>query len=198
MKIGICSKCELKTELTNGRRCRACISKYNKIYHKKDYKINKEKRLLVNKKSYLNNKEKRLKKQKIYNEKNKEKISSQRKSYRNAHLKDKAEYDKIYRKNNRNRLNALSAKRHASKLKRTPKWLTKAHFKEIQEFYILAKELQWLSNEPLEVDHIIPLQGKNVSGLHVPWNLQILNESDNLKKHSDFDGTYDNNGWRKK
>jgi len=35
-------------------------------------------------------------------------------------------------------------------------------------------------------------------GLHVAHNLQILNESDNLKKSYSFDGTYDNEGWRKK
>jgi hypothetical protein len=79
---------------------------------------------------------------------------------------------------------AKSAKRHAMKLQRTPKWLSKVQLFEIEGFYILAKELQWLSNptDPLEVDHIVPLQGKNVSGLHVPWNLQILPGSLNRSK----------------
>ena len=64
--------------------------------------------------------------------------------------------------------------------------------------YILIQEIQWLSEEKLQVDHIIPLRNKNVSGLHVPWNLQILSESDNITKSNFFDGTYDNNGWKKK
>ena len=91
---------------------------------------------------------------------------------------------------------ALTVKRNNAKLKRTPKWLTKEQFNEIEEFYTLSYELRWLSEEQLQVDHIVPLQGKNVSGLHVPWNLQILPKSQNRSKHNGFDFTYDNNGWK--
>jgi hypothetical protein len=58
--------------------------------------------------------------------------------------------------------------------KACPEWLTKAQKQEILDFYNLCKELQWLSNTKLTVDHIVPLHGTEVSGLHVPWNLQIL------------------------
>ena len=74
------------------------------------------------------------------------------------------------------------SRRHASKLKCTPPWLTEDQLKQIESYCSLAKELQWLSEEPLEVDHIVPLQGENVSGLHVPWNLQILPKSLNCSK----------------
>lgn len=60
--------------------------------------------------------------------------------------------------------------------------LTLEQKQEVKWFYDTAKELSWLSNEKLEVDHIIPLKGKNVSGLHAPWNLQILSKNLNAKK----------------
>lgn len=80
----------------------------------------------------------------------------------------------------RNRKN--QATRRASILNATPIWLSIEHHTDIQEWYTLAKELQWLSQEPLEVDHIVPLRGDDVCGLHVPWNLQILPRSANASK----------------
>ncbi len=73
------------------------------------------------------------------------------------------------------------------KMGRVPPWLTKKQRKEIREWYNLAFELQWLSEEPLQVDHIIPLNSPLVSGLHVPWNLQILPGSLNRKKGNKLD-----------
>lgn len=89
-------------------------------------------------------------------------------------------------KRNSASFNARTAKRRATALNATPKWLNKQHKSEIKEFYILAKELQWLSEERLEVDHIIPLVSDLVCGLHVPWNLQILPKSVNVKKGNRF------------
>ncbi len=89
---------------------------------------------------------------------------------------------KAYRSSHSTETRIRTAKRRAAKLQASPKWLTVGQLNEIKEFYLLAKELQWLSEEPLEVDHIVPLNGKEVRGLHVPWNLQILPESMNVKK----------------
>lgn len=74
-------------------------------------------------------------------------------------------------KNNKEMYSARNAKRRASLLQRTI-----GNFdKEINKIY---------KNRPpgYHVDHIIPLQGKNVSGLHVPHNLQYLPASENLSK----------------
>lgn len=87
-----------------------------------------------------------------------------------------------WKKANPGLCNANKAKRKAARLLRTPTWLTAEHFEQIAENYTLAAELQWLSNDPLQVDHILPLQGKIISGLHVPWNLQVITRKENLEK----------------
>jgi len=74
------------------------------------------------------------------------------------------------------------AKYRAAKLLATPIWLTDKQLSQIEYYYNMAKLIQDISGEETHVDHIIPLQGKEVCGLHVPWNLQILSRTDNLKK----------------
>ena len=82
--------------------------------------------------------------------------------------------------------NATNKRRELEKLNRTPAWLTKEQEKEILSFYWLAKDLKSVSGEEYHVDHIVPLQGKTVCGLHVPWNLQILPKDINLSKGNRF------------
>jgi hypothetical protein len=77
---------------------------------------------------------------------------------------------------------ANGMKRYAAKLKRTPPWLTVQHFKQIENMYERAKIAEDFTGKKHHVDHIEPLQGKNVSGLHVPWNLQVMTASENISK----------------
>lgn len=38
-----------------------------------------------------------------------------------------------------------------------------------------------------EVDHMVPIAGKNVCGLHVPWNLRVIPRLDNIRKSNKLD-----------
>jgi 5-methylcytosine-specific restriction endonuclease McrA len=89
---------------------------------------------------------------------------------------------KKYNSRNRGATNALKAKYRASKYKATPPWLTKDHLSQIKSFYKKARSLSEEVGELYQVDHIVPLQGKDVCGLHVPWNLQILTKAENIRK----------------
>ena len=122
----------------------------------------------------------------IWNISNFEKVKVNKKEYRNNNLENikkyKKEIDREWTIKNQNKRNANEAKRHAAKLQRTPKWLTVDQFKEIESFYSLAKELEKQNDTKYHVDHIVPLQGKTVSGLHVPWNLRVITATENISK----------------
>jgi len=84
--------------------------------------------------------------------------------------------------------NSREAKRRSAKLQATPTWLTKEHFDEIDQIYWLAQDLKAVSGQNYHVDHIIPLQGESVCGLHVPWNLQVLPSEINISKSNKVKG----------
>lgn len=81
-----------------------------------------------------------------------------------------------YRNENPAAGRAKDSKRRAAKLKRTPPW---ADFESIKEFFLGCPPGH-------HVDHILPLQGELVSGLHVLDNLQYLPASENLSKSNRF------------
>ena len=63
-----------------------------------------------------------------------------------------------------------------------PVWLTVEHKKAIRQLYVSARELTKATGERYVVDHIIPLISEEVCGLHVPWNLRVITQEENLKK----------------
>jgi 5-methylcytosine-specific restriction endonuclease McrA len=84
--------------------------------------------------------------------------------------------------NNKGMYNAKTAKYRAEKLNRMLKWGKEKLKPEIEIWYTRARLATIFMGESYAVDHIVPLQGKNVSGLHVPWNLQLLTKSENSSK----------------
>jgi hypothetical protein len=146
-------------------RCGSCEAEYNLEYRLK----NLEKVSVWKRQEYL---------------KNKEWYREHSKKYREDPLNSVAikECSKLWRKNNMDKRRSNQAKRRAVKLNACPQWLSSCQKEEIKLVYAHARIL----GEDYQVDHIIPLQGENVCGLHVPWNLQILPAKVNASKGNKF------------
>lgn len=142
-----------------GRQCKECVKLWETA--------NKYYRAQVNKEYCMKHKE-RLHQKRLENRIKKE-----------DHYKTVA---KTYRQNNKAKRCAQQCKRQAIKLQATPKWMTKQHFDQIEIFYDAAAKLSKEFGIPMEVDHIMPLRGKDGCGLHVPWNLQVIPKKDNMRK----------------
>jgi len=185
--IKACNYCKLQLPLFNfskdskskdgvSRRCKAC----HKLYRE----ANKE-RFAEKIKVYREvNKERIVKHDRARYEANKHIILERGKLYRELH-KDKIA---AYQKENPGNVNARMAKRRASKISATPNCLTKEDFIRIAEFYVESQRLEILTGVKHHVDHIVPLQGLTVCGLHVPWNLQVITAIENMRKSNKFDG----------
>jgi 5-methylcytosine-specific restriction endonuclease McrA len=74
--------------------------------------------------------------------------------------------------------------RNALKQQAIPSWLTRDQFLEMENLYYQAAKRSRETGVAYHVDHIIPLNSPVVCGLHVPWNLQILEATENMKKHN--------------
>ena len=95
---------------------------------------------------------------------------------------------------NKDKANAKTAMRRALKIQRTPKWLDKEDQWLINEAYSLAQLRTNLFKTLWTVDHIVPLNGETVSGLHVPWNLQVIPSNLNYSKAAKWN--WDSQNWK--
>lgn len=147
--------------------CKDCLLAKNKANREKS----KDKIKARKQAYYLENKE-------TINEKN-------RKNYL-ANRRDRLETNKRWKKLNHHKVISNVSLRKEKIRKATPKWLSPQQKAAIEDLYWLAKDLSAISGETYHVDHIIPLRGENVCGLHVPWNLQILPADINLAKSNNL------------
>jgi len=143
--------------------CKSC----EKLYHANKYEDNKEHITKRNAEWVKNNPEKKLAINRASHERNRE-------------LRNKQSLQS--KKNNKARVNAGNAFRRASIREATPPWLDAQHKQDIKSLYVLSQKFEGLFGLKYHVDHIVPLNGEGVCGLHVPWNLQILEAKVNLKK----------------
>lgn len=120
---------------------------------------------------------------------NPDKPAEYSKAFKLRHPERVASERQLYKKNNKGVVNANTRKRQAAKLQRTPSWLTEDDLWLMQQAYELAALRTMLFKFSWHVDHIIPLQGRRVSGLHVPTNLQVIPGIENSRKNNDWNDT---------
>jgi hypothetical protein len=128
------------------------------------------------------NVEKKKLRGKVYYEKTKALLYAKKQSWLLNNPGKCGLYASRHRQNHPDAKNADTAKRRSDKLKRTPVWLSKDELWLIREAYALAKQRTKMFGFTWHVDHVIPLRGQNVSGLHVPWNLQVIPAKANIAK----------------
>lgn len=158
----------------------------SKEYQRQYREKNKERLREQQKEYYEKNKERISARNKEYYRNNREKVCQRVKEYREANPELIKKRKKKWRRDSRDWVLANNASRRALHKKATPKWLSNLHKDQIREIYKKSIFYKDLLNKDFHVDHIIPLKGENVCGLHVPWNLRVVTKEFNLKKGTSF------------
>lgn len=177
--------------------CRDCLSKARRKRHlanpeiknsqsRNYYAKNREQHCALTKRWYSKNKESHNAKSKLRYLERKDTVLARHKTWRILNKERNRFLINRWFSNNPGARASISAKRRASLLQRTPAWLSQSEFRDIRLLYCSARRLSKLTGIAFEVDHILPLQGKYVSGLHVFSNLQIMIASHNRIKFNNW------------
>ena len=189
----VCTKCNVgksssefnKRSLSKdglNSRCRDCM----KVVKAKDYQDNKEKISVIHKQYRLDNNEHIVEYRRKYYIENKDCVDEKNKQWRLDNLAQAKETNAKWKREHKGAVNAYCAIRRAAKLLRTPSWLTENDKMVISNLYEQAQTLTEETGDVYHVDHIIPLQGDLVSGLHTTDNLQVILAFDNLSKNNSY------------
>lgn len=109
-------------------------------------------------------------------------------TYRLNNVDKEREYRKAYHANNPGLRRARLAQYRSALVRATPMWFCENDKKLFKQFCEKAELLRRDAGEVWHVDHVIPLQGKSVCGLHISGNWQLLPARENLSKGNKFNG----------
>lgn len=201
-----CTKCKTEQpldcfKLVKGKpvaQCKGCLKELRRI----SYENNKEKVAEQGRAWRSANKDRKRQKDKEYAAKNPDIFVRARLKYlaKNAERQKenckrwdvenkerRLQIGRNWQKNNPDAVRLKAANRRAKKDCATPSWLSDFDKLKMKCTYQVAAMRTHESGQEWHVDHIIPLRGKLVSGLHVPWNLQVITKEENLKKLNRFE-----------
>lgn len=147
---------------------------------------------------YVENAEKERTRNALYIKENAAKVKTARARYYQENKERRIENARLWKLNNKERHKAWEAAwREANRAlcafysaswrraarEQTPKWVD---LDKIKAIYAEAQRVSAETGIPHHVDHVIPLRGKNVSGLHVHTNMQVIPGVENVRKHNKF------------
>jgi hypothetical protein len=179
-------KIKLKVAQYQAANAEKCKQKCRDYYAKHKDRIKE-----MNTKYYFDNLESRKevndKRHKEYRARNPDKVKQSKQAWRESNRDLQNALCKQWRDAHPEKCAAYVRNRQAAKLQRTPPWLTINDLQRIEDFYLEAIRRTQETGTRWHVDHIIPLRGKKVSGLHVPENLQVIPAKDNQRKTNSYE-----------
>lgn len=171
-EIKFCAVCNIDITISYnpkcGPRCKPCIAEYQRTY-----RINNAVRIAALKAAWK--------------EANKAHVEAKDRVYALANPEKRTIARKKWIAANPGKDTAAKALNLQSRKRRVPTWLSDDDKWLIEQAYQLAALRTRLFGFSWHVDHVIPLNGKKVSGLHVPTNLQVIPGIENLRKHNRFE-----------
>lgn len=173
-----------KSSSERGRLWREQNSEYVKEYRAKRKEHHKQ----LNKDWYAKNKDIAIERAIQWRKENTDKSRENNLKHYHRNKESMREKHKAWAQANKGKVLARVRKYELAKINRTPQWLDKEDMWVIQEIYDLSYKRTEITGVKWHVDHIIPLQGKSVSGLHVPANLQVIPAIINMGKGNKFNG----------
>jgi hypothetical protein len=162
-----CKSGHVCKRITSNGNCIECLALAEKVRRQKDPEAARKR----NATSYQRHRDKNIEAAAKYRKDNPEKVAAG---------------TRRWRENNMGKRCAMEKARQARKVQASPPWLTIEHKMDIYAVYAEAKNMRDKYGVAIHVDHIVPIKGRNVCGLHVPWNLQLVTQSYNSSKGNRF------------
>lgn len=169
--------------------CKSCVSLLStqRVSYRKSYRdLNREKGVAYRQTYKSKYKERIRDANKVYRDTNREVVKDSQQRYKECNYEKVLESSRNYRERNKPKYAVYRSKRRARELQAQPNWLSQGDLIRMSLLWGLRELKSFVTGEEYEVDHIVPLMGKTVCGLHVPWNLRVILKSENRKKQARY------------